>query len=261
MMDIPIIGIGTYRLDPATTYKIVSEGLKMGYRHIDTAALYRNEESVRKAIENSRISRDDIFVTTKITKRDIEKRNVRDGFLASLHKLGSIDLILLHCPTKEWKEGWKQLIELKREGLVRYIGVSNFSAPHLLELISELRKLPYCNQIELTPFLPRDDIQKLCTQNNIRVVSHSSLTKGYALHKKILDPISTETGLTKAQILLAWNLQKNVVILPCTTNIKHLQENYETIHKKDKLTDQHMDLMDRIKDRVATHPQWYQSSK
>jgi diketogulonate reductase-like aldo/keto reductase len=247
-MSIPKIGIGTYRLNPETTYRIVLEGLKLGYRHIDTAALYRNEEAVKKAIEDSKIPRDEIFVTTKIHVDDIKRWRVREAFMVSLKKLGKIDLVLLHGPVACWLRGWKELVKIQKEGLVSEIGVSNFRVDEL----DDCEVKPKYNQIEITPFLPRFELVKYCAEHKIQIIAHSSLTKGFAFKNKILVEMAKRLDSTPAQILLSWGVQRGFCVLPRTSNIVHLRENRKII----EIPPVDMEKLNNTDERMITHRRW-----
>jgi len=258
-MNIPKIGIGTYKLTPETTYSVVLEGLQLGYRHIDTASLYRNEKAVKRAIDDSKVPRDEIFVTTKIHIRDIRKGTVRQGFLESLQKLGRIDLLLLHGPVPGWRDAWLELVRIKEEGLVGEIGVSNFNKDEFTDSFSEFHRtfekgFPKVNQIELSPFLPRVETVEFCKAKGIHVVAHSSLTKGYVFDNKLLVEMATRVRMTVPQILLCWGVQKGYCVLPRTSNPHHLEENLRVSHMK--LPDGEMDVLDAIEERVITHRKW-----
>jgi len=247
-MKLPDIGLGTYQLTPEQTYRSVRWALEIGYRHIDTAALYRNEKQVGQAIRDSGISRQQIFVTTKILPKAI----VKPAIESSLHQLdlGYIDLMLLHSPSQTWGELSRLYCELYRSRLIHYIGVSNYQERHLKQL--EGIK-PYANQIEVTPFLPRKNLREYCQKQGIYVVAHSSLTKGIQLNNQQLLEIITENGFNGAALLLKWALQNNLKIIPRSANHKHILANFNL--PSELLSKPMMKCLDNLDCGFATHPQ------
>lgn len=221
------IGIGTYQLDNDTTYKIVKKALELGYRHIDTAQLYKNEMAIGKAISDSNIDRKDIFITTKISLKNMERNKITESINLSLKNLNTdyIDLVLLHVPTKNFVKNWIDLTN-QDKNKVHYIGVSNFKIHHLKTLLENNLLKPFANQIEITPFNPSPQLVKFCTDLDITIIAHSSLTKGIKLDHFILKYIAEKHKVTTTTILLKWALLQNVKILPRTSNIEHLIENF-----------------------------------
>ena len=232
-MELPNIGLGTYQLDSEQTYRSVRWALSIGYRHIDTAALYRNEKQVGQAIRDSGISRQQIFVTTKISPKAIRQHQLKYAIESSLHQLelDYIDLMLLHCPSTQVSETWKELsrlyCELYQNTSIRYIGVSNYQEIDLKQL-EDAQIKPYANQIEVTPFLPRKKLRAYCQNQGIHVVAHSSLTKGIQFNNPQLLKIMAEHNerLTSASLLLKWALQNKLKIIPRSVNQQHLFANF-----------------------------------
>ncbi len=249
-MELPNIGLGTYQLAPEQTYRSVRWALEIGYRHIDTAALYRNEKQIGQAIRDSGISRQQIFVTTKISPKAMLKPAIE----SSLHQLdlGYIDLMLLHYPDtrQTWKELSRLYCELYKSRLIHYIGVSNYQERHLKQL--EGIK-PYANQIEVTPFLQRQKLREYCQKQGIYVVAHSSLTKGIHLNNQQLLEIMTENSLNGAALLLKWALQNNIKIIPRSANQKHIFANFNL--PSQLLSEPMMKCLDNLDCGFATHPQ------
>jgi diketogulonate reductase-like aldo/keto reductase len=259
-MEWPDIGLGTYQLAPEQTYRSVRWALSIGYRHIDTAALYGNEKQVGQAIRDSGISRQQIFVTTKIPPKAIRQHQLKQAIESSLHQLdlGYINLMLLHCPSAKLIQTWEELsrlyCELYGTTLIHYIGVSNYQEIHLKQLEGAHIK-PYANQIEVTPFLPRKKLRAYCKKQGIYVVAHSSLTKGRQLNNQQLLEIMTENNekLTSASLLLKWALQNKIKIIPRSASQKHIFANFNL--PSELLSEQMMKCLDNLDCGFATHPQ------
>jgi len=259
-MELPNIGLGTYQLELEQTYRSVRWALEIGYRHIDTAALYRNEKQVGQAIRDSGISREEIFVTTKIPLKAIRQAQLLPAIESSLQKLdlGYIDLMLLHSPSSKqlvsqtWEEFTRLYSEIYRSTLIQHIGVSNYQEIHLKQL--EGIK-PYANQIEVTPFLPRKKLREYCQNKGIDIIAHSSLTKGIQLNNQQLLEIMTENRLngTSSSLLLKWALQNNLKIIPRSSNQKHILANFNL--PSELLSEQIMKCLDNLDCGFATHPQ------
>ncbi len=263
-MNIPRFGLGTYKLkkDNDEAYLSVKKALELGYRHIDTAALYNNEESVGRAIKDSGISREEIFITTKIQRADIwkgEKRMIR-SINRSLKKLDVdyIDQVLLHAPIEEkLLESWQILEKIYKDGKIRHIGVSNYKIEHLKIILKDCKIKPYTNQIECSPFLVRHDLVNFCKNNNIKVVAHSSLTKGEKFDDPLINEIATKYDKSPACILIMWGLFKGFTIIPRTCNVDHLIENYGCSISSNFLVEQDIERLDKLDEhQFATHPQY-----
>ncbi len=241
------LGFGTYQLGD-TTQEMCLRALELGYRHIDTANLYRNEAAVAAAIEESGIPRSEIFVTTKIHVRDIVLGQVADAAQRALDIFGQIDLLLLHAPTPNAVQAWSALREVNAPA-IREIGVSNFNITFLEALAPHL---PAYNQIEITPFWPRRDLADYCRRRHIGVIAHSSLTKARRLNHPMLIRVGLEHDATPAQVLLAWGLAKGFAVLPRTSNPAHLEENFQAGNLV--LSTEDLALLEQVEDGFATHP-------
>ena len=228
-MNIPKVGYGTYRLKGEVVYNSVRCALNSGYRHIDTAVLYKNHVEIGRAIHDTNVERSDLFITTKIRKQDMIDGKIISSFEQSLTdlKMEYVDLLLLHNPIDDvdkLKKCWETLIDLYFSGNVRYIGVSNFEIKHLM-MLKQCRVQPMVNQIELSPFFTRNQLTKYCKDNNITIVAHTSLTKGVTLNDQTIIDIAAKYKTTVASIMLSWALQKDYIILPCSSNEQHIKEN------------------------------------
>ena len=227
---LPQLGFGVFQIPPGEpTRGAVAAALEAGYRHVDTAAIYRNEADVGAAIRTSGLPPGSVWVTTKLPNAEQGASSARQAFEASLERLGldAVDLYLLHWPHELRVESWRVLEALHAEGLAREIGVSNFLVRHLDELLAHASVLPAVNQIELSPFLygSREDTLRRCEENGIVVEAYSPLTKGRRLDDSTVTAIAAELGRTSAQVLIRWSLQKGFVVLPRSSNRERIAEN------------------------------------
>ncbi len=227
--SVPRVGLGVFRMRKGEeTRATVQLALSLGYRHVDTASVYGNEEDVGAAVRGSSIPREQLFVTTKLWNKDQGYDRARRAFDESLARLGLdyVDLYLLHWPVPELRlESWRALEAIYASGRARAIGVSNFMTHHLEELIGHARVLPEVNQIELSPFLQQRATREFCARHGIVVAAYSPLTKGGRLGDPVIARIAGELGRTPAQVMLRWGLQRDVVVLPKSSNPGRLAEN------------------------------------
>jgi diketogulonate reductase-like aldo/keto reductase len=227
---IPQLGFGVFQIPPGRdTRAAVEAALGAGYRHADTAAVYRNERDVGAAIRRSGLSPGSVWVTTKLANADQGAATARRAFEASLERLGldGVALYLLHWPHERRLESWRVLEQLQEEGLARSIGVSNFLVRHLEELLAHATVPQAVNQIELSPFLhrSREDTLRRCEEDGIAVEAYSPLTKGRRLDDSTVAAIAAEVGRTPAQVLIRWSLQKGFIVLPRSSNPERIAEN------------------------------------
>jgi len=238
-LEIPVLGLGVYRTEPGeSTSNSVSSALKIGYRHIDTARLYGNEESVGKAIRESGIPRNQIFVTTKLWDSDHGYDSTIAACEKSLKKLDIeyIDLYLIHSPNpgKEKRlSSWKAMEKMVEEGKVKSIGVSNYGIHHLKELFDSKPKiLPAVNQVEIHPWLTRNKIVDYCQENNIIVEAYSPLTKGQKLNDPTLKKMASKYNKSTAQILIRYGIDRGMVTLPKSVHENRIKDNAEVFDFK-----------------------------
>ena len=228
-VEIPILGLGTYLSEQGyQAFEAINYALDAGYRHFDTAAFYFNEESVGKAIRESSIDRKEIFVTTKVWNSDHGYEKTLKAFELSMKKLDIeyADLYLVHWPVEKLRrETWKALEKIYNEGLVRAIGVSNYTIQHLEELLEDCTIEPAVNQVEYHPFLYQKKLRDYCRSKNIVLESYSPLTKGQRIDDKHLTEIAKKYHKTNAQILIRWNLEQEVVVIPKSSNKERIIEN------------------------------------
>ena len=224
---IPVLGLGVWQIPPGDeTYKAVSLALEAGYRHIDTARLYSNEESVGAAIKESTVPRDEVFVTTKLWPTDAF--DVERAFDTSLKKLGLeyVDLYLIHWPIPLLgRRTWKSMEGLVEKKSLRAIGVSNYSLSQLQELLATCDIPPAVNQIEFNPFSYENDLLDFCMQKGIVVEAYSPLTRGMHLDDATINKIAMHHKRTPAQVMLRWALQKGTVVIPKSSNQDRIVEN------------------------------------
>jgi diketogulonate reductase-like aldo/keto reductase len=228
-VEIPYLGLGVYlSKDGSEVENAVNWAFDAGYRHIDTASAYKNEAGVGKAIRESCISREEIFVTTKVWNTDQGYDTTLKAFDESMNKLGlnSIDLYLVHWPVKgKYKETWRALEELYASGRVRAIGVSNFLQHHLEDLLSSAKVVPMVNQMEFHPWLVQQRLLDFCVQNNIRYQAWSPLMQGRITDVAEIKLLAHKYGKTPVQLVLRWNLQKGVITIPKSSNRDRIQSN------------------------------------
>jgi diketogulonate reductase-like aldo/keto reductase len=225
----PWVGLGAYRIAAGKPcMRAVTHALSVGYRHIDTAALYGNEEDVGRAVRESGIPRDQIFVVTKLWNSDqgyASAIKACDASLAKL-KLDCIDLYLIHWPEPGKRlESWRALVELRKRGKCRSIGVSNYTIAHLEELLARSEVVPTVNQVEFSPFLYQAELLDFCRARGIQLEAYCPLTRGEKLGNPVVGKVARRHGKTPAQILLRWALQHRVVIIPKSARPSRIDEN------------------------------------
>lgn len=226
----PIMGLGTWGLEGEQCYRVVKCALQMGYRLIDTASMYGNEAEIGRAFRDSGLSRDDVFITTKVASKDQGYEETLAACQASLDHLGLsfVDLYMIHWPVVGKNiDTWKAMEELFSKGKCRAIGVSNFSIPLIEEIKRREMVLPAVNQIEFNPFVYEREMFNYCAENGIHIEAYSPLTRGICLQDKTLLGVAHAYGKSPAQILLRWALQKGVTVIPKATSVKHLKENLD----------------------------------
>ena len=227
--SMPLLGLGTWAAQPGgETRDAVAFALETGYRHIDTAKMYGNEQDVGEAVRQSSIPRQEIFVTTKLWDSDQGYQTAHDAFDRSMDQLGLeyIDLYLIHWPVEKLRnDSWRALNEIKESGRTRSIGVSNFSHKHLQELYSYSDIRPVVNQIELSPFLQQPLIASFCRSENIQLTGYCPLAKGRRFDEPVLADIAEQHGKSPAQVMIRWALQKRQAVIPKSSNPKRIVQN------------------------------------
>jgi len=230
--SIPQIGFGTWQVAPADAEPSVSEALTVGYRHIDTAAVYANEAEVGQAIASSDVPRDEIYVTTKLWNPDHGYDEAMRAFDLSMGKLGleQLDLYLIHWQCVQFDkyvDTWRALVDLRASGRVRSIGVSNFKESALRAIIDATGVVPVLNQVELHPWSPQESLRALHAELGIATESWSPLASGELLDDPLLATIADKHGKSTAQVLIRWHLQLGLIALPKSITPSRIAQNID----------------------------------
>lgn len=249
---IPGIGYGTWNVSDSEAEEMVFMAIMRGYRLIDTASMYDNEVGVGRGIQkaiNAGISRDDIFVVTKIWKDDMGFEKATDAIRASYDRLGLkyIDLFLIHSPSDSDSvnaETWKALEDAKDSGIIRSIGVSNFMRGNLTQLMETCRIKPAVNQIEINPYNSMEVVDDFCYDNNILLMASSPLAKGRIITEGRVIKIGEKYGKSPVQIALKWCVQRDIIPIPKTKDADRMKENIDIFDFN--LTDQELEMITRI---------------
>ncbi|MFE2060859.1 aldo/keto reductase [Streptomyces sp. NPDC059467] len=245
-VDMPILGFGVFQIPAEQTEQAVTEALAAGYRLLDTAASYENEEAVGLAIKNSGVPREDLFVTTKLYVQDAPaEENTRRAFETSLAKLGldHVDLYLMHQPYGDVYGQWRAMEALNREGRAKAIGVANFYPDRLLDLIINNEITPAVNQIETHPFFQRADYQDLMREHGVQIQSWGGFAEGRndLFTNPLLSEIGKQHGKSVAQVVLRWLVQRGVVAIPKSVRPERMAENLDVFGFE--LTDEQMSVI------------------
>lgn len=228
---IPQVGYGVFEVPEDETRELCGLALDAGYRHIDTARFYGNEEAVGQAVLASGLAREEVFVTTKLWNNDQGYDETLRAFEGSLQRLGLgyVDLFLIHWPVPSrdlYVPSWKALITLRAEGLVRSIGVSNFHEAHLRRIVDETGVVPVVNQVELHPYLQQVGLRKVHADLGILTQAWSPLARGRkVLEDPVIGELATKHGRTAAQVILRWHLQLDHIVLPRSQTPSRMVEN------------------------------------
>lgn len=230
-VSIPVLGFGVYQIPPEDTERAVSDALDVGYRHIDTAAAYGNEEAVGRALKSSGIPRDELFVTTKIWINSRGEDMARRAFDASRRRLGldHVDLYLIHQPYGDYYSSWRAMEDLHGQGLIRAIGVSNFHPDRLVDLIVHNDVTPAVNQIETHPFFQRLADQETMREHGVQIESWGPFAEGRndLFADPTLTAIGEAHGRSVAQVVLRWLIQRDVVVIPKSVRRERMVENFD----------------------------------
>jgi 2,5-diketo-D-gluconate reductase A len=232
--SIPQLGFGVFQIDPAQTAEAVSTALEVGYRHIDTAEMYRNERGVGEAVRASGLDRAEVFITSKLNTGYHRPDDARRAFETTLTELGFdyVDLFLIHWPLPTLYDGdfvstWKTLEEFRQDGRARSIGVSNFQVEHLQRLAAEADQAPAVNQIELHPYLLNEQVRAYDEANGIGTQAWSPIAQGGVLDDPVIAAIADKFGKSPAQVVLRWHIQRGNIVFPKSTNPARIKENFE----------------------------------
>jgi len=255
-VEMPMFGLGIWSIaSGGPTQKVVKYALACGYRLIDTAKLYRNERDVGIAVKENDIPREEIFITTKLWNDDHGYNKAIKAFNESYKKIGLdyIDLYLIHWPESRLRgESWKALEKIFEEGKCRSIGVSNYTTRHLEELLNSSSVVPAVNQVEFSPFLYQKNLLGYCNKHDIKLEAYSPLTKGRRLGDPRLKNFAEKYGRSVAQILIRWALQHDVIVIPKSSNPKHILENSQVYDFEISLSD--MKALDDLNENY--HSTW-----
>ena len=259
--SIPQLGFGVFRVDPNETERIVAEALEVGYRHIDTARIYGNEAGVGRAIAASGIPREELFITTKLWNDDHATQSAFDAFDASLERLGLdyVDLYLIHWPVPSqdrYVEAWKALEQLRETSRTRSIGVSNFLAPHLERLLAETETVPAVDQIELHPYHQQPATAAFAEEHGIAIEAWGPLGQGKypLLELPQVTDAATAHGVTPAQVVIRWHLQRGHIVFPKSNRRERMAENFDVFGFE--LTEDEVSAITALEreGRMGSHP-------
>ncbi len=248
---IPQLGFGVFQIPPEDTAQAVTEALEVGYRHIDTAEMYRNERGVGEGLRASGLDRDQVYITSKLNNGYHRPDDARQAFDQTLAELGSeyVDLFLIHWPLPTLYDGdfvstWKVLEEFKQQGRARSIGVSNFQVPHLERLARETEIAPAVNQIELHPYFLNEQARAYGESQGTRTEAWSPIAQGGVLNDPVIGEIASRLDRTPAQVVLRWHIQRDSIVFPKSTTSSRIRENFELFDFE--LSDEEMEAIDGL---------------
>jgi 2,5-diketo-D-gluconate reductase A len=259
----PQLGFGVFQIDPGDTAEAVREALRIGYRHIDTAEMYGNEEGVGEAIRASGLDRSEVFVTSKLNNGSHEPDAARRAFDGTLSALGFdyVDLFLIHWPLPTLYDGdyvstWKTLEEFQADGRSRSIGVSNFEVEHLERLAGEADVVPAVNQIELHPYLLNEEVDSYGREHGIATQAWSPIAQGAVVDDLVITEIAERLDRTPAQVVLRWHIERGNIVFPKSTTPARMRENFQLFDFELGPGDgEKIDALDRGEEgRTGPHP-------
>ncbi|HEX4716940.1 MAG TPA: aldo/keto reductase [Thermoleophilaceae bacterium] len=262
--SIPQLGFGVFQIEPGQTAEAVTHALNVGYRHIDTAEMYRNERGVADGIRAASIDRGEVYITSKLNNGAHEPDAARAAFEQTLSELQSdyVDLFLIHWPLPTLSDGdfvstWNVLEEFKRDGRARSIGVSNFEPEHLERLIEECEVVPAVNQIELHPYFQNAEARASDETHGIATEAWSPIAQGEVLDDAVIVEIAESAGKTPAQVVLRWHVQRGNIVFPKSTTPDRIEENFEIFDFE--LDDDQIEQIDSLdkgeSGRTGPHPE------
>ena len=247
-VPMPEIGLGVYKMtDEEEAYRAIRHALEVGYRSIDTAAFYHNEDVVGRAVRESGIPREEIFITTKVWNDDTGYEETLRAFEQSLEKLGLdyIDSYLTHWPVPgKYVETYRAILKLTEEGKVRAPGVCNHTIEQLETINEELGEYPNINQVEIHPYLQQRELMSFCREHHIAVTAWAPLGRGQALQDPVIHEVAKRYGITPAQTILQWHLQQGRIIIPKSVTPSRIEENFAV--GQVELTDECMESINAL---------------
>ncbi|GAB5381833.1 MAG: 2,5-didehydrogluconate reductase DkgB [Aliiglaciecola sp.] len=265
-MNMPVLGFGTFRLQDELAYQSTLSALKLGYRHIDTAQIYGNEEQVGQAIADSQINHNEIFVTTKVWNDNLTQLKLLDSVKQSLSKLqlDAVDLLLVHWPAApagvEMEEYLNAMLEAKKAGLTREIGLSNFTVSQIKQAAETISMDDiFTNQVEVHPYLQNNTLGEFCNNAGLHITAYMPFAYGKVLKDEVIQSIAHSHQATPAQVVLAWLRQKNMTTIPSSTKEQNMQANLQSLWLT--LNEEEIQAIAKLDcgDRQATpdfSPQW-----
>ncbi|PFG13304.1 aldo/keto reductase [Bacillus sp. es.036] len=230
-VEMPTLGLGVWKMENNDEVKTaVNAAIDAGYKAIDTAAAYKNEEGVGAAIKESSTPREELFITSKVWNDDQGYDSTLQAFEDTVSKLGidTLDLYLIHWPVEgKYKETWKAMEKLYKDGRIRAIGVSNFHPNHLEDLMKDAEIKPMVNQVEFHPLLNQKELREYCKQHSIQLEAWSPLAQGKLLDHEVVKEIAEQHGKSTAQVIIRWDLEHEVVTIPKSSNPERIKQNFD----------------------------------
>ena len=259
--QVPAVGLGTYQLRGETCKRVVRTALSLGYRHVDTAEYYRNEAEVGRAIEESSVDREEVFLVTKVWRTNLTRERVRQSLHESLHDLRTdyVDLLLIHWPSRTVpvEETIGAMNRLQDEGKVRNVGVSNFSVGQVREAMAASETPVFADQVKYHPLTEQNDLLEFCIDEDVLLTAYSPLAKGSVAGDEVLWEIGERYGKSAAQVALRWLVQQpNVAAIPKASSGAHLRENLDVFDfeldeaEMETVSELHGGLLDRVRSRL-----------
>lgn len=261
-VEMPAMGLGVFQVENDTTAEIVKNAIELGYRSIDTAAIYGNEagvgEGIKLALASTGLNREDLFITSKVWNAGLNYEETISAYEESLEKLGLdyLDLYLIHWPGQnKFAESWTALEDLYQEGKIRAIGVCNFNISHLQDLLKTARVTPVINQVEFHPRLQQRSLRAFCKEHNIQLEAWAPLMQGGLLEDTTIAKIAEKYGKSNSQVILRWDIQNEVITIPKSVRKERMAQNADIFDFS--LTDEEMQIINamNLDKRVGPDPE------
>lgn len=255
-VEMPTLGLGVWKMENNDEVKTaVNAAIDAGYKAIDTAAAYKNEEGVGAAIKENSTPREELFITSKVWNDDQGYDSTLKAFDDTVSKLGvdTLDLYLIHWPVEgKYKETWKAMEKLYNDGRVRAIGVSNFHPHHLEDLMKDAEIKPMVNQVEFHPLLNQKELRTFCKQHSIQMEAWSPLAQGKLLDHEVVKEIAEQHGKSTAQVIIRWDLEHEVVTIPKSSNPERIKQNFDVFDFE--LTPDNIRALDELNENERMGP-------